>query len=1065
MQRPGKQRRESNQPQATTSVARTKIALLICFSLTLGQNASAQPPAVPASEQFGSHHTASGEVWQVHKAIENGDETVSYSRAGVTLSQQQMREHEARNPEPVIGPELQKRLDSGSGGDQVRIFLWHDNRPRKQVRREVEEVAQPILEPLRRELENASMVSRPTVSLSPEEEEEYLERLGAGVLRAPEETALMSDLKSQIEAVELVTRDEVNRRVAVLIRAEQQTLSEAIERAGGEVLALLGGVSLIEALVPSVSIQDLASLPEVVRITLARNKQPSLDNHVVNLGLRYSNGNNRGFWANGLDGGVWDVGVIDTPGVQQNHPNLSRLTFLRAPGVPSSDADGHATGVAGIIASDHATHTGIAPGMETMLTGDCINNSWAHADWMVSSAPDDPEVINQSCGSGSSATEYPSDGQFLDAIVDDFDLSWANSAGNDGSPGGVATAETLNDEGTSYNALIVANMWDNNTAGRGDDVIRASSSRGPTPQGRKKPDITAPGHQTMTTSSEWEDFCPIWPVSCDDFTNLGGTSAASPHVAGGALLLTDARGDSDPLTTKAILINTANTWTDGGTLSTTSDDGPVSGSLWNQTYGWGYLNLSSAWLHAFDVFEGTIDDGTTPAGSVENRFYLGWMTPNEKATLVWNRHLASNGSSTPGTVEDLSDLDLFLYRENDGVELDRSWSGQDNVEQIAMPSSEPSQTVVLRVNTYGELDPDVTVENYALATQEHFETVAGPGHSVSAWAPIQPVPGENFTMGMQIVNDGGLPLDTSTHLSLPPGFAVASGTNPRSTPTIFPGDSFTMTWQITAPCTSGTFQIGWTTQSVDFGVTTGASGNVAVVTSPIGLSSGAASSRSDSPEMFSFQVRQDNWALVATKPGPGSEVDLNAKFEPCSSAGTYAASFEHDSNPDFVVTSGFQFPPDTYYAETRSDCTFCGGPYTIEYQRATSLSVGATETATMGGSEPGKIYQVELVAGSDVVVDLDTVGVFDHNLYVFRPSRSFGSRSDPDLVSAAAVTGDEQLSFEAPESGFYSIVVLGSTAQVAADFHLTIEAFNVPGQQLLSDGFEAGLSAWAVVSQ
>ena len=55
----------------------------------------------------------------------------------------------------------------------------------------------------------------------------------------------------------------------------------------------------------------------------------------------------------------------------------------------------------------------------------------------------------------------------------------------------------------AYNILVVANMDDQDTTTRSDDVRSTSSSVGPTLNGRKKPDITAPGSNIMSTNNSW----------------------------------------------------------------------------------------------------------------------------------------------------------------------------------------------------------------------------------------------------------------------------------------------------------------------------------------------------------------------------------------------------------------------------------------------------------------------------------------------------------------------------------------------------------------------------------
>lgn len=127
-------------------------------------------------------------------------------------------------------------------------------------------------------------------------------------------------------------------------------------------------------------------------------------------------------------------------------------------------------------------------------------------------------------------------------MVFDYSTTWAKSAGNQG----VGT-NTMTVPGNNYNGLTVANMFDNNTLSRSDDVIWFESSRGPTVDGRKKPDLAAPGEQTMTCNSS------------GGYSNLGGTSSAAPKVGAASLLLMDG-GNWDPRAIKAVLINTADSW-------------------------------------------------------------------------------------------------------------------------------------------------------------------------------------------------------------------------------------------------------------------------------------------------------------------------------------------------------------------------------------------------------------------------------------------------------------------------------------------------------------------------
>ena len=102
--------------------------------------------------------------------------------------------------------------------------------------------------------------------------------------------------------------------------------------------------------------------------------------------------------------------------------------------------------------------------------------------------------------------------------------------------------------------MSVAGFNDVGTVTSSDDVVLGVSSRGPTPGGRKKPDLAAPGGSVTGADIAWND-----PPSNPDYTGMSGTSFASPHVAGAMTLLEGAE-IIDPMPQRAILINSARDW-------------------------------------------------------------------------------------------------------------------------------------------------------------------------------------------------------------------------------------------------------------------------------------------------------------------------------------------------------------------------------------------------------------------------------------------------------------------------------------------------------------------------
>ncbi len=69
--------------------------------------------------------------------------------------------------------------------------------------------------------------------------------------------------------------------------------------------------------------------------------------------------------------------------------------------------------------------------------------------------------------------------------------------------------------------------------------MAAFSSRGPTDDGRVKPDIVAPGTNIVSSRSHYPDAGTLWGVYEEnpDYIYSGGTSMATPMVAGAGVLM------------------------------------------------------------------------------------------------------------------------------------------------------------------------------------------------------------------------------------------------------------------------------------------------------------------------------------------------------------------------------------------------------------------------------------------------------------------------------------------------------------------------------------------------
>ncbi len=110
------------------------------------------------------------------------------------------------------------------------------------------------------------------------------------------------------------------------------------------------------------------------------------------------------------------------------------------------------------------------------------------------------------------------------------------------------------------------------------------TSRGPTFDGRTKPDVLAPGENVIAPSRTFENFFGHEFFLDSTHIMFGGTSASSPIVAGMAALLWEQFPNENPEQIKQRLKN--NTYTDGFTT--------VDGSLPNNRAGWGKADVFKA---------------------------------------------------------------------------------------------------------------------------------------------------------------------------------------------------------------------------------------------------------------------------------------------------------------------------------------------------------------------------------------------------------------------------------------------------------------------------------------
>ena len=404
-------------------------------------------------------------------------------------------------------------------------------------------------------------------------------------------------------------------------------------------------------------------------------------------------------WGQGYTGSNVEIGIIDLYLADGTHPAISG-NYLGGEKFSkgASFIGSHATEVAGTAASQNATYRGVAPGAG-WWTGQTANPGQNSSQRIQTVAAESfaqglgglngngVEVITLSIGLGGVADGSDQWSLGLDHIVQTNGRVVTVAAGNSGPGRG-----TLDGLPTgAFNVITVGATGDTGGSPSKDYSRLASySSRGPSPDGRAKPDIVAPGSvmHLPTLSGGWAD--------------VSGTSFATPMVAGGAALLTGMGRDlgyaTDPEVIKAVLLNSADKltgWTHTPTQPLDLDQGA------------GQMDLRKAYSQ---YAPGEFAPGQAPpVGWDKGQVY--WNARNLYAidgrlaagefmdlTLTWDRIVTTDTENIDRVIyapDRLDDLNLYLYAAGNLTSpVARSVSAVDNVEHIHFPVPSEGRYVI-----------------------------------------------------------------------------------------------------------------------------------------------------------------------------------------------------------------------------------------------------------------------------------------------------------------------------------------------------------------------------------
>ncbi len=714
-----------------------------------------------------------GQWYTIHKDRVAGVEFTTFHDGQRWFTMDQLREHVAAQSPRILTVDAQQLIASTPATEAVKLIVVLRDQPGAPISREVWARVTPEKNELTRQIQaitrEAFAGGDAPVGPLPQDRREARRAI----------SRVLDDLDRD-------ARLEIFQRVAAASAPTQNELAAEVARLGGRTLHRISSVNMLAIEIPAGAVEALARSPLVAQIDIDHAISHELANSRLALGVDTS------FWANGITGGVHDAGILDT-GVQQNHPALNSFTYIS--NIGATDSGGHGTLMAGITASTDANNRGMAFGIDKIvvaMASGTISISMTNMDFIAGTG--EVENTNYSFGNGTAnSSDYTPTDQFFDGVVNTHRYMVSKSTGNGGFGSG---NPTITHPAPAFNLMACASINDFNTPTRTDDRISSFSSRGPTVGGRKKPDITAPGDGITSTTRTL------------GFGGCSGTSCSAPHVGASIILLYD-MGVTDVMAGKAVLLNTTDAMDDRGT-SSTGDDVYVDGSLWNRRYGWGYMNLTRAYANGLNYVIDTVPDSPEHE---DFRLYTGPMQQFDKATLVWERHVAYNGGTFPTQIEMLSDLDLFLYRAADNTSLASSTSAIDNVEQLHSPSNESQ--VVIKVEASGTFDPSIEEERFAIATPAGFSPATGPEFDGDWTHPAVVGPGEEFEVRVDVMNAGDL---TAHGVRVTfAGLEVVSGPNPAVLGAIAEGASQPAVWTVRAPGAVGLHQFSVSITSNSYG--------------------------------------------------------------------------------------------------------------------------------------------------------------------------------------------------------------------------------------------------------
>ena len=491
----------------------------------------------------------------------------------------------------------------------------------------------------------------------------------------------------------------------------------------------------------------------------------------------HMNANTMSTWfTSDLDGSGQIVGIADT-GIDDDHGDFGTRIIQTVDMVgDSSTADtdsGHGTHVACTVLGDGSQggYAGVVPEAELYFQAmehDASGNMYsASINTLLNSAySNGARTHTNSWGSKSSSDygKYTTDAEDVDDRTNYYDRYYSGrdgltvlfANGNDGPNSGTVGAPA-----TAKNAISVG-MHQARYSGAPNDIM-GSSSRGPTDDGRIKPDLLAPGGYVRSCRAQEAQDTSGSTWSNQWYMEYTGTSMATPNAAGAAAMvreyLTEIAQRQQPqgALVKSLLILGA-------------EDSGSSRDIPNNDEGWGRVNLRNTL--APNAGRGIwVDDRSVVSSSGSVKTYSFNITTGNvafKTSLVWSDERGSRFANGAQLVNDLNleveAPDGTIYRGNDFFNgrstTGGAWDDLNNVEVVLIDQAQSGVwTVRIKDHNHG----GSRSQPYALSVSgvgvNDLRPDASPVQgSVSTNIPIPQV-GDDVTISARIQNFGNVQIN------------------------------------------------------------------------------------------------------------------------------------------------------------------------------------------------------------------------------------------------------------------------------------------------------------------